>query len=103
MALDLHLISERREQAFIRAENYRRQVKGYIDSKVRSREFQVGDYVLRRREVSQPTEGGKMAPKFEGPYIVAAIIKPGTYKLKRLNGTEVPRHWNVHHLVKFYQ
>ncbi|CAH9109579.1 unnamed protein product [Cuscuta europaea] len=103
MALDLHLLSERREQDFIRAENYRRQVKGYIDAKVRTREFQVGDYVLRRREASQPTEGGKMAPKFEGPYIIATIIKPGTYKLKRPNGKDVPRHWNVHHLVKFYQ
>ncbi|CAH9076714.1 unnamed protein product [Cuscuta europaea] len=103
MKIDLHLVDERREQAYVRAENYRRQVKSYYDAKVRSREFQVGDYVLRRREASQPTEGGKLALKYEGPYIVSAVVKPGTYKLKRPNGSNVPRTWNVHHLVKFYQ
>ncbi|CAH9107596.1 unnamed protein product, partial [Cuscuta europaea] len=66
MKIDLHLVDERREQAYVRAENYRRQVKSYYDAKVRSREFQVGDYVLRRREASQPTEGGKLALKYEG-------------------------------------
>ncbi|CAH9110567.1 unnamed protein product [Cuscuta europaea] len=103
MKIDLHLVEDRREQAFIRAENYRRQVKSYYDAKVRSREFQVGDYILRRREAIQPTEGGKLALKYEGPYIVSAVVKPGTYKLKRPNGSNVPRTWNVHHLVKFYQ
>ncbi|CAH9118568.1 unnamed protein product [Cuscuta europaea] len=103
MKIDLHLVEERRQQAFIWAENYRRQVKSYYDTKVRSREFQVGDYVLRRREASQPTEGGKLALKYEGPYIVSVVVKPGTYKLKCPNGTNVPRTWNVRHLVKFYQ
>ncbi|VFQ82927.1 unnamed protein product [Cuscuta campestris] len=61
MAADLNFIEERREQAFLRAENYRRQVKEYYDRKVRAREFRVGDLVLRKREASQPTEGGKFA------------------------------------------
>ncbi|CAH9112742.1 unnamed protein product [Cuscuta europaea] len=37
MKIDLHLVDERREQAYVRAENYRRQVKSYYDAKVRSR------------------------------------------------------------------
>ncbi|VFQ82811.1 unnamed protein product [Cuscuta campestris] len=46
-------------------------------SKVKPRAFQVGDYVLRKREKSQPTKGGKLAKKYEGPYIIKAIVRPG--------------------------
>ncbi|CAH9112375.1 unnamed protein product [Cuscuta europaea] len=55
---ELHLIEERRDWAFITAENYRRQVKAYQDSKAVLRSFDVGDYMLRRRKASKPTEGG---------------------------------------------
>ncbi|VFQ64851.1 unnamed protein product [Cuscuta campestris] len=65
---ELHLIDERRERAYMRAENYRRQVKSYYDQRVRPRQFKMGDWVLRKREVSRPTDGGKFAKSFEGPY-----------------------------------
>ncbi|VFQ86991.1 unnamed protein product [Cuscuta campestris] len=67
---ELHLIDERRERAYMRAENYRRQVKSYHDQRVRPRQFKVGHWVLRKREVSRPTNGGKFAKSFEGPYII---------------------------------
>ncbi|VFQ66160.1 unnamed protein product [Cuscuta campestris] len=40
---ELHLIDERRERAYIRAENYRRQAKSYHDQRVRPRHFKMGD------------------------------------------------------------
>ncbi|XP_031099838.1 uncharacterized protein LOC116004037 [Ipomoea triloba] len=67
---DLNFIDERREAAFCRMENYNRQLKSYHDAKAKPMYFQVGDYVLRRREASQPLEGGKFAKKWEGPYII---------------------------------
>ncbi|VFQ71772.1 unnamed protein product [Cuscuta campestris] len=76
-AVELNFVEERRDEARIRAENYRRQVKSYFDSKVKPRAFQVGDYVLRKREKSQPTKGGKLAKKYEGPYIIKAVVRPG--------------------------
>ncbi|VFQ94347.1 unnamed protein product [Cuscuta campestris] len=102
-AVELNFVEERRDEARIRAENYRRQVKSYFDSKVKPRTFQVGDYVLRKREKSQPTKGGKLAKKYEGPYIIKAVVRPGTYKLVTPKGKEIDRTWNVEHLVKFYQ
>ncbi|VFQ73798.1 unnamed protein product [Cuscuta campestris] len=102
-AVELNFVEERRDEARIRAENYRRQVKSYFDSKVKPRPFQVGDYVLRKREKSQPTKGGKLAKKYEGPYIIKAVVRPGTYKLVTPKGKEIDRTWNVEHLVKFYQ
>ncbi|VFQ93679.1 unnamed protein product [Cuscuta campestris] len=76
-AIELNFLEERRDEARIRAENYRRQVKSYFDSKVKPRAFQVGDYVLRKREKSQPTKGGKLAKKYQGPYIIKAVVRPG--------------------------
>nr|GME05956.1 uncharacterized protein LOC109168246 [Ipomoea batatas] len=66
----------------VRAENYQRQAKAYHDKRVRPLYFQVGDYVLRRREASKPLDGGKLAKRWEGPYIVLAVVRPGSYKLK---------------------
>ncbi|VFQ77719.1 unnamed protein product [Cuscuta campestris] len=90
-AVELNFVEERRDEARIRAENYRRQVKSYFDSKVKPRAFQVGDYVLRKREKSQPTKGGKLAKKYEGPYIIKAVVCPGTYKLVTLKGKEIDK------------
>ncbi|VFQ80927.1 unnamed protein product [Cuscuta campestris] len=78
---ELHLIDERRERAYMRAENYRRQVKSYHDQRVRPRQFKVGDWVLRKREVSRPTDGGKFAKSFEGPYIIKEVLADGTFRL----------------------
>ncbi|VFQ76023.1 unnamed protein product [Cuscuta campestris] len=102
-AVELNFVEERRDEARIRAKNYRRQVKSYFDNKVKPRAFQVGDYILRKREKSQPTKGGKLAKKYEGPYIIKAVVRPGTYKLVTPKGKEIDRTWNVEHLVKFYQ
>ncbi|VFQ84394.1 unnamed protein product [Cuscuta campestris] len=40
---ELHLIDEQREKAYIRAENYRREVKSYHDQRVRPRQFKIGN------------------------------------------------------------
>ena len=99
---DLNFIEERREAAFCRMENYNRQLKSYHDAKAKPRYFQVGDYVLRRREASQPLEGGKFAKKWEGPYIIDEVIRPGTYKLTTVGGRLIDRIWNSEHLTKFH-
>ncbi|VFQ82309.1 unnamed protein product [Cuscuta campestris] len=63
----------------------------------------VHDEVLRRRDASKPNERGKLARNWEGPYRVKAIVRPGTYQLETMEGGRVERHWNSHHLRKFYR
>ncbi|XP_019176175.1 PREDICTED: uncharacterized protein LOC109171578 [Ipomoea nil] len=89
--VDLNFLDEKREAAFCKMENYGRQLKSYHDAKVRPRYFQVGDLVLRRREASQPLEGGKFAKKWEGPYAMEEVVRPGTYKLKTTGGRMIDR------------
>ncbi|VFQ86173.1 unnamed protein product [Cuscuta campestris] len=103
LAAELHLVHERREAAFIRAENYLRKVKSYHDGRVRARGFIEGEWVLRKRSVSRPLEGGKFAKNYEGPYIIKEVVGPSTFRLQTPSGGDVPRTWNAENLVKFYQ
>ncbi|VFQ84428.1 unnamed protein product [Cuscuta campestris] len=98
-----NLLEERRMVAEAKMMEYQQAAKAYHDNKVGPRYFQVGDEVLRRRGASKPGEGGKLAKKWEGPYRVTAILRPGTYKLETMEGRELERCWNSHHLRKFYR
>lgn len=65
------------------------------------RYFQVGNHVLRRREANKLLESGKFSKNWEGPYVVLAVVRPGTYKLQTLEGEDVPQVWNSENLMLF--
>ncbi|VFR02682.1 unnamed protein product [Cuscuta campestris] len=100
---ELNFLEERRMVAEAKMIEYQQAAKAYHDNRVGPRYFQVGDEVLRRREASKPGDGGKLAKKWEGPYRVTTILRPGTYKLETMEGRELERCWNSHHLRKFYR
>ncbi|XP_031095101.1 uncharacterized protein LOC115999386 [Ipomoea triloba] len=102
MATDLDLLDERRHMAARRIASYQQRVKTYHDSRTRPRYFQVGDYVLWKREASRPQEGGKLAQAWEGPYVIATVIRLGTYRLKTTTGKDVDRIWSSENLVLYY-
>ena len=76
----------------------------YYNSRVRHRDFQVGDLVLRKVMGTDrdPTQG-KLGPNWEGPYRVASWQRKGTYHLETLEGQKLPHPWNTKHLRKYYQ
>ncbi|GJS15298.1 reverse transcriptase domain-containing protein [Tanacetum coccineum] len=47
-------------------------------------------------------DGGKLGPKWEGPYEVTEALGRGAYKLRDRNGDILPRTWNVCNLKKCY-
>ncbi|KAG7564205.1 Ribonuclease H domain [Arabidopsis suecica] len=99
----LDTINETRDQALIRIQNYQQAAARYCNSKVKSRPFFVGDYVLRRVFDNKKEEGaGKLGINWEGPYIVTEVVRNGVYRLKDLEGNPVQRPWNVINLKKFY-
>ncbi|VFQ85440.1 unnamed protein product [Cuscuta campestris] len=100
---ELNLVEERRTIAAVKMAGYQQSVKRYHDNRVGPRYFQVHDEVLRRRDASKPNKRGKLARNWEGPYRVKAIVRPGTYQLETMEGGRVERHWNSHHLRKFYR
>ncbi|XP_074351707.1 uncharacterized protein LOC141690847 [Apium graveolens] len=100
---NLELLDEVRDKAVKRMEGYKEKTKLYFGKKAKFREYEAGDLVLGHTEASDLTNQGKLQPNWEGPYRVKEVLRPETYKLSYLGGTEVPNTWHGARLRKFYQ
>ncbi|GJY45221.1 reverse transcriptase domain-containing protein [Tanacetum coccineum] len=68
--LNLDLLDDQREIAATKEARYKQQVKKYYNKKVRHVPFKVGEFILRRNEVSRAANTGNLGPTCEGPYKV---------------------------------
>ncbi|GKC58065.1 reverse transcriptase domain-containing protein [Tanacetum coccineum] len=102
MGINLDLIEEKREQAAIQEAKSNAKMEKYYNSKVRNTSFRPGEMVYRSNDVSHAKDGGKLGPKWEGPYEVTESLGKGAYKLKDQKGNELPRTWNICNLKKCY-
>ncbi|XP_077242710.1 uncharacterized protein LOC143883249 [Tasmannia lanceolata] len=100
---NLDLLEEAREESLIRVAAYKQKISRYHDSKIRPREFRVGDLVLRKAVISQPKKVGKLSSTWEGPYQVKEVIHPGSYRLETLDEQLLPHAWNSKNLRKYHQ
>nr|GEW29229.1 hypothetical protein [Tanacetum cinerariifolium] len=55
-----------------------------------------------RNEASQAMDGGKLGPKWEGPYEVTEVLRDRAYMLRSMDEVVLPRTWNVANLKKCY-
>ncbi|KAJ0942260.1 putative integrase, catalytic core, ribonuclease H domain, ribonuclease H-like superfamily [Helianthus annuus] len=103
LAQDLDTIEEIRDLARIRMASYQQRMAGAYNKNVRIRKFQVGDMVLRKafQNTTNPADG-KLAPKWEGPYLIEAEAGKGAYRLLTMEGNLLPRAWNAVHLKKYF-
>jgi hypothetical protein len=67
---------------------------------VRNQDLHIGDLVLRRWQSNKGRH--KLTPPWEGPYIVAVVLKLGTYKLSNDKGETFTNAWNIEQLRRFY-
>jgi hypothetical protein len=79
---------------------YQQSLRRYHVRMVRPRDFQVGDLVLRLRQDARGRHN--LTPPWEGPFIIAKILKPGTYKLTTDQGEVYSNAWNIKQLCRFY-
>jgi hypothetical protein len=56
--------------------------------------------VLRR--VANPDIVGKLQLKWEGPFLVISLSRPGSYRLKDFDGNVIPRSLNANELRRYY-
>ncbi|GKC42099.1 reverse transcriptase domain-containing protein [Tanacetum coccineum] len=98
----LDLTEEKREKAAIQEAESKAKMEKYYNSKVRGTSFKPGDMVYRSNDASHAKDGGKLGPKWEGPYEVTKSLGKGAYKLKDRKGNELPRTWNICNLKKCY-
>jgi hypothetical protein len=80
----LDQLEEARDVALLHSARYQQSLRRYHARSVRPRGFQVADLVLRLRQDARGRH--KLTPPWEGPFIIAKILKPGTYKLANDQG-----------------
>jgi hypothetical protein len=84
----------------VQSARYLEGIRRYHDRNVKECSFNVGDLVLRR---IQNTEGlHKLSSSWEGPFTVAKVTGPGSYRLQTLEGEDINNSWNVDQLCRFY-
>ncbi|GKU96255.1 hypothetical protein SLEP1_g9507 [Rubroshorea leprosula] len=100
---NLDFVEEVREMSRIRAAAHQNRVAKFYNKRVRARQFQVGDLVLRKAGLTNTHSlMGKLAPNWEGPYMVVQVKRPGSYVLANIQGRQLPYIWNIQNLRKFF-
>src|SRR3954465_5552740 len=90
---------EARDTALAKSEGYQDKLGTYQSSRQRTRTFNKGDLVMRLLQ----EKGPKLAPQWEGPFIISEVIGGGAYRLKNpKTDEEVGNPWSVANLRLFY-
>jgi hypothetical protein len=89
-----------RLQAVENINKYQAETIKWSDRKVRLKNMKPGHLVLRR--VANPDTVGKLQLKWEGPFLVVSSSRPGSYRLKDMDGNDIPRSWNADELRRYY-
>ena len=81
---------------------YQQSLRRYQEQRVRRRDLNKGDLVLRLRQDNRGRH--RLSHPWKGPYIIAEVfmLKPGTYKLANENGKVFTNTWNIQQLRRFY-
>jgi hypothetical protein len=98
--LELDSVEEARCSALVQLARYLQGIRRYHDRNIKERSFSIGDLVLRR--VQDESGLHKLNSRWEGPFIVKRVTRPGSYRLQHPDGQDVPNSWNIKHLRRFY-
>jgi hypothetical protein len=93
-------LDEAHTVALMHSARYQYALRRYQARKIRRRDFDEGDLVLRPRQDNRGRH--KLLSPWEGPYVVVKVLKPDTYKLANEDGKELTNAWNIQQLRRFY-
>jgi hypothetical protein len=83
----LDQLDEAHTVALMHSARYQQALRCYQARKVRCRDFNEGDFVLRLRQDNRGCH--KLSPPWQEPYVVVKVLKPGTYKLANEDDEEL--------------
>jgi len=87
-ALDLLLLV--RGDAYLCKEVAKDRMARFYNCKVKERPLAIGDLVVRKKEpIGKGAIKVKLTPNWEGPYLIREEVRPGTFRLQTLQGTNV--------------
>jgi hypothetical protein len=93
-------IEKVRLQAIDHINKYQAETSKWRDRNVRPKYIKPGHLVLRR--IANPDTMGKLQLKWEGPFLVVSSSRTGSYRLKDMDGNDIPRSWNADELQRYY-
>jgi hypothetical protein len=79
---------------------YQAETIKWHDRKVRLKNIKPGHLVLWR--VANPDTVGKLQLNWERPFLLVSSSRPGSYRLKDMDGNDSPRSWNANELRRYY-
>jgi hypothetical protein len=79
---------------------YQAETIKWRDRKVRLKNIKPEHLVFWR--IVNPETVGKLQLKWEGPFLVVSSSKPGLYRLRDMDGNDIPRSWNADELRRYY-
>ena len=80
----LDQLDEARNVALLCSAKYQQALRRYHSHRVLGRAFNVGDLVLCL--IQSNKDHHKLSPPWEGPYVIAEVLRLGAYKLKTIDG-----------------
>jgi hypothetical protein len=98
--LEVNSAKERRLDSYICTAKYLAVLQRYYNKNVQERFFVVGDLVLKWKTSQDGVH--KLATPWEGSYIIKAVTRPTSYRLARLDGTNMPNSVHIDKLRHFY-
>ena len=93
----LNLIEEKRMKAICHGQLYQKRMMRAHDKKIRPRQFQERELVLKRIPQNQQDSRGKWSPNWEGPYVVKKSILKRSIDTHRNGWGRVPRSHQCRH------
>lgn len=100
----LLLVKEKQGIALINLETYHQRIRRYISAKMKRKQFQKSDQVLRQTTCNtKELNIGKLRAKQEEPYLV--VENPGSraYRLQSPTGIRMEKTQNTLNLKRYYQ
>ena len=89
-------------KAICHGQLYQKRIMRAHDKKIRPRQFQEGELVLKRIPQNRQDSHGKWSPNWEGPYVVKKAFSGGALILTEMDGKEFPSFINADIVKKYY-
>ena len=90
---DVVLLEENNHRTATRVACYQQALHRYHSRRVHAQCFEEGDLVLSRVQSAKGVN--KMTPKWEGPYRVVRVTRPGAVRLETGDGIQLQNSWNI--------
>ncbi|XP_069145625.1 uncharacterized protein [Solanum lycopersicum] len=98
----LDLIDEKRTVVVYHGQLYRQRMTRAFHKRVRARNFEVGQLVLKRIFPHQDEYKGKFAPNWHGPYMVRKVLSGGALVLSEMDGAVRPKPIDSDAVKRYY-